>query len=51
MKECKTNILHGGVKFGMGGNTGRVSGLAPQFFADDTTYCRWLKVRITCKDM
>ena len=34
MKEFKANILHGGVKFGMRENTGRMSGL---LFADDTT--------------
>ena len=34
MIEFKANILQGGVKFGMGGNTGRVSGV---LFADDTT--------------
>ena len=34
MKEFKANILQGEVKFGMGENTGRVSGLV---FADDTT--------------
>ena len=34
MKELKASILNGGVKFGMGENTGKVSGL---FFADDTT--------------
>ena len=34
MKEFKASILNGGVKFGMGVNTGKVSGL---LFADDTT--------------
>ena len=34
MKEIKASILNGGVKFGMGENTGKVSGL---LFADDTT--------------
>ena len=34
MKEFKANILNGGVKFGMGENAGKVSGL---LFADDTT--------------
>ena len=34
MKEFKANILHRGVKFGMGENTSRVSSL---LFADDTT--------------
>ena len=34
MKEFKANILHGGVKFGMRENAGKVSGL---LFADDTT--------------
>ena len=34
MKEFKANILNGGVKFGIGENAGKVSGL---LFADDTT--------------
>ena len=34
MKEFKANTLHGGLKFGMGENTGRVSSL---LFADETT--------------
>ena len=34
MKEFKANILNGRVKFGMGENAGKVSGL---LFADDTT--------------
>ena len=34
MKEFNASILNGGVKFGMGENTGKVSGL---LFADDTT--------------
>ena len=34
MKEFKANILNGGVKFGMGENAGKVSGL---LIADDTT--------------
>ena len=34
MKKFKASILIGGVKFGMGENTGKVSGL---LFADDTT--------------
>ena len=35
MKEFKANILQGGVKFDMGGNSDRVSGL---LFANDTTF-------------
>ena len=34
MKEFKANILNGGVKFGIGENASKVSGL---LFADDTT--------------
>ena len=49
MKELKANILHGGVKFGMRENAGRVSGL---LFADDTSIQHWwLKVIVSCKDM
>ena len=37
VKEFKTNIVQGAVKFGMGGNTGRVSGL---LFADESNLQR-----------